>query len=284
LKKKHYCTLHPSRPLSNAAMAAAARSDDACVRLPPAYVLRQRHVKHALDALHANDVTVWIHSSTLGIEKKCFEHMRNTSRILVCGPAQHAVETVVLYMFIAKLGAYEPALVDTIHAFATHMSDEMCRVGNCAFLECSALREVVLPRSVVHMGDGVFNRCTSLTSVTLPDGLTHVGSSTFCECTSLTSVTLPDGLTNIGSSTFRGCTSLTSVILPDSLTRVGDDAFAECTSLASVTIPDSLTHLGRGAFNGCTSLARVAMPPVRPFVGDDAFKGCIWTVPAPSAP
>jgi hypothetical protein len=113
-----------------AAAAACEGSDDTFVRLPPTYVLRQRHVKHALDALHANDVTVWIHSSTLGIEKECFERMRNTSRILVWGPEQHAVETVVLYKFIAKLGAYEPALVDTICAFAAHTSDEMCRVGN----------------------------------------------------------------------------------------------------------------------------------------------------------
>jgi hypothetical protein len=44
------------------------------VRLPPRYALRRSHVVDALKGVPADarDVTVWIHSSTLGIEMKCF--------------------------------------------------------------------------------------------------------------------------------------------------------------------------------------------------------------------
>jgi hypothetical protein len=310
-------------------MAAAASVKGIDVHLPPRYVLRAHHVKDALERLPPGtcNVTVWIHSSTLGIEKKCFEGtqhrfprqrgrvhlgsqrmvLERVSRILVWGPEHNQIHTVtaaVLGMFIAKLRAYEPDLVDLIRDFARHMGNndmrsEMHRVGDSAFNWHSALREVVLPRSITHVGSAAFNMCTSLTSVTLPNSLTSVGNSAFSECTSLMSVTLPDSLTHIGDYAFFKCTSLTSVALPDSITHlgdctfywctslesvtlptslahVGDYAFYKCTSLTSVTLPNSLTHLGEFAFNECTALARVTMPAVRPSVGRNAFRGCPW--------
>jgi hypothetical protein len=293
-------------------MAAAASVKGKDVHLPPRYVLRAHHVRDALERLPlgACNVTVFIHSSTQGIEKKCFERVERVSRILVWDPEPHndgthppVVAAVVLGAFVAKLAAYEPALVDTIHDFARHMplgnDSEMHRVGDSAFNGCSALREVVLPRSITHVGSATFNMCTSLTSVTLPNSLTSVGDYAFSECTSLTSVTLPDSLTHLGDNVFQWCTSLTSVTLPNSLTHLGDCTFYWCTSITSVTLPDtlthvgewafhgcaaltsvtlpnSLTHLGEFAFNECTALARVTMPAMRPSVGRNAFRGCPW--------
>ena len=101
----------------------------------------------------AHDMTMWIHSSTIGIEEKCFGEMS------VWGPEPHdvgtppVVATAVLGVLIAKLRAYEPDLVDLIRKLV--MSNEMYRVGEVAFVECRALREVVLPRSITHVGDGV---------------------------------------------------------------------------------------------------------------------------------
>jgi hypothetical protein len=247
--------------MAAAALPPAGPSPDgegiAGVRMPPKYVLLRRHVEDALKGVpfDARDVTVWIHSSTLGIEKGCFKGMRRVSRILVrCGPQPHDVKAAVLGMFITTLRAYEPALVDTICGFVRHMG-EVHHVGRGdsinTFAHCSALKEVVLPRSITHLGDNAFFRCTSLTSVTLPDSLTHLGDDAFNQCTSLTSVTFPD-----------------------SLTHIGDAAFFQCTSLTSVTLPNSLTHIGNKAFYGCSALTAVTMPAVRPFIGDFAFEGC----------
>jgi hypothetical protein len=66
-------------------------------------------------------MTVWIHSSTLGIEKNCFDGTKRVARILVWGQEQHGVRTAVLATFIAKLRVYEPALVDLIREVATHI-------------------------------------------------------------------------------------------------------------------------------------------------------------------
>jgi hypothetical protein len=280
---------------------------DVC--MPPKYVLRRGHVEDVLKGVPEDmgDVTVWIHSSTHGIEKGCFEWMKRVrvSRILVWGPEDHddgtpphAVEAATLHLFIARLRAYEPDLVDLIYGFATHNKDEMHRVGEFAFRCCSALKEVVLPRSITHVGGHAFHNCTLLTSVTLPNALTHIGEYAFHSCTSLTSVTLPDTLTRIGEKAFHGCSSLTSVTLPPnslthvgkcafygctsltsatllySLTHVGDCMFSGCTSLTSVALPNSLTHLGKGAFAACTSLTSVTLPDSLTHIGNWAFSEC----------
>jgi hypothetical protein len=289
--------------MAEAAPTAAAASEEGDsvleVFLPQTYVLRRRHVEAALKGVpdEASNMTVWIHSSTLGIEEKCFDGMKRVARILVWGQEQHGVRAAVLAAFIAKLRAYEPALVDLIREVATHMGsdDDLHRVGDHAFRDCKELKDVVLPQCISYVGQAAFKECTSLTSVTLPDSLTHLGSAAFFGCISLTSVILPDSLTHVGYSAFWGCASLTSVTLPNSLTHLGEYAFCMCTSLTSVTPPNSLTHVGENAFNQCTSLTSVTLPnslthvgeyafygcfklaPVRPFVGGRAFMGCPWS-------
>jgi hypothetical protein len=264
------------------------------VRMPPRYVLRRRHVVDALEGVPDvfGDVTVWIHSSTLGIEKRCFVGMERVSRILVSGHESHApggplhagASAPALGAFVAKLGTYEPALVGLIREFAGYMgNDEMHRVGDSAFSFCFTLREVVLPRSITHIGKSAFFKCTSLTSMTLPDSLAHVGAQAFLG-TSLTSVTLPNSLTTLRSGAFQECISLTSVTIPNSLTHIHIGTFRRCYSLAQVTLPDSLTHIGEEAFSGCTALAHVTMPVVRPYVGEDAFRDCPWRLPPTTAP
>jgi hypothetical protein len=251
------------------------------VRLLPACVLRAHHVKDALRGVSdaARNVTVWIHSSTQGIEKKCFYEieipkMKCVSRILVSAPEHRDVKAVVLGIFMAKLRAYELDLVDLIIAFVTHTNAEMHRVGDNAFRGCGALKEVVLPRSITHLGYGAFMNCTALTSAPLTNSLNHLGDRAFHSCTSLTSVTLPNSLTRIGFGAFGECTSLTTVRFPNSLTHISNGAFYECTSLRTVRFPKSLTHIGDGAFSLCSALARVTMPAVHPIVGFNAFLGC----------
>jgi hypothetical protein len=310
-----YLRLVTFQGLMNMAAAAAAQPAVAqapdggpAVRLSPTYVLRRRHVEGALmrAPADARDVTVWIHNSTLGIEKNCFLGMKCVSRILVWGQPHDngtpspVVAAAVLRELVKKLRAYEPALVDHIHELvATHMGNdgEMHRVGSSAFQDCSELREVVLPQSITDVGTLAFWKCTSLTSVTLPDSLTQVGSYAFYDCTSLTSVNLPNSVTHLGTFAFRDCTSLTSVTLSESLTHIGDKAlcrcialrevvlpqstthicsqvFYDCTSLTSVTLPDSLVHIGSHAFYGCTSLTALTLPDSLTHIGAQAFRGC----------
>lgn len=264
------------------------------VFLPLTYILRRRHVEAALEELTADvdNVTLLVHSATLGIERECFVGlatlgMSQVSRVAVWGERSYDdVGTAALGMIIAKLRAYEPDVVDRIHGFVTHNgSSELRRVGEHAFLGMvrtiqsmarNHLREVVLPPSITHLDGGAFYQCASLSSIVLPSELTHVGEFAFMECRALTSVKLPNTVTHVGNSAFSGCFGLESLDLGDSLAHIGTYAFNHCSKLSEVRLPNSLTHIGDYAFRKCFSLQHVTMPAVRPFVGRDVFNKCGW--------
>ncbi len=130
-------------------------------------------------------------------------------------------------------------------------------IGNEAFAWCSGLISITIPNSVTSIGEAAFWSCHNLTSVTIPNSVSNIAWGTFRDCTSLTSVTIPNSVTSIGDEAFSGCTNLTSVTIPNSVTSIGNSAFCSCSSLTSVTIPNSVTHVGGNAFYYCTNLTSI---------------------------
>ena len=110
--------------------------------------------------------------------------------------------------------------------------------------------------TVIEIEEGAFLDCTSLTSVTIPKDVARIRSRAFRGCTSLTSVTIPEGVTSIGSQVFRDCSKLDSVTIPEGVTSIEDNAFRSCTFLTSVTIPGSVTKIEYEAFkdSGLTTI------------------------------
>ena len=265
--------------------------------LPAVRVVQYHHVETLLRGVPADidpGVTLWIDSSTMEIDVLCFRR-RWVSRILV--RTQPVVHAAVLGALIRKLDAYEPDLVDLIRWFAVDRGDRVFRVGNQSYEGCRLLTEVVLPRSITHIGlyafygcallttltlpnsltyisDSAFAFCESLTVVTLPAALTHIGDSAFSHCSGLTKVTMPNSVTHVGKSVFYLCTALEEVVLPDSLARIQRETFYGCSALTQVTLPTALTRIDDQAFYECTTLARVTMPAVRPSISRNAFWGC----------
>ena len=152
--------------------------------------------------------------------------------------------------------------------------DSVISIGESAFYNCQNLTSVKIPNSVKSIGWIAFSRCQSLTSVVFLDSVTNIGGSAFSDCTSLTSVVLPDSVTSIGNGAFSGCTSLTSVVLPNSVTSIDGNAFSCCTSLSSVKIPDSVTSIGNRAFYNCQNLTSVKIPNSVTSIGESAFSYC----------
>ena len=190
--------------------------------------------------------------------------------------------------------------------------DEVTKIGDEAFKDCSLLTSVTIGNSVTSIGEKAFYNCKSLTSITIPDSVTTIGSHAFYECRSLTSVTIPDSATSIGKYTFYYCRSLTSVTIPDSVTSIGDYAFKDCNSLTSVyyngdlsdwcninfyssasnplnygaklyinntevteiTIPSDISKIKNYTFRGCSSLTSVTIPDSVTSIGSSAFSSC----------
>ena len=152
--------------------------------------------------------------------------------------------------------------------------DSVMSIGESAFYNCTSLKSISIPDSVTSIGNYAFYRCFRLTSVIIPNRVTSVGDYAFSECGSLPSVSIPDSVTSIGECAFSSCDSLTSVSIPDSVTSIEYATFSKCGSLTSVSIPHSVTSIGRFAFNNCTSLTSVSIPDSVTKIGDSAFFFC----------
>lgn len=134
--------------------------------------------------------------------------------------------------------------------------------------------ELVLPDSLVTIGNSVFSGCKKLTSVTLSNSVVNYGSSVFGSCTALTQVTFGSNMASIPMQMFSGCTALESIVIPDGVTTICKEAFKDCKALTSVTIPDSVKTIEDGAFKGCTKLATIHLPTTLTSLGEEVFSGC----------
>ena len=114
--------------------------------------------------------------------------------------------------------------------------------------------------------DHAFINCTALQEVVLPDDMRVIGEYAFVNCTALTTVNLSQ-VVQIDEYAFQNCTSLAELTL-DNVTAIGLDAFFGCTSLQTLKIP-KCTRFGNYIVTGCSSLTRIEATATGNFVDMD---------------
>lgn len=119
------------------------------------------------------------------------------------------------------------------------------------------LKKIVLPNSVIYIGERAFADCESLETIILSENINHIGEGAFSNCTNLKNINIPLELTEINKYVFSGCKSLSGMIIPDQITTIDDHAFGGCSGLTSITIPESVLSIGSMAFSSCTNLKEV---------------------------
>ncbi len=173
------------------------------------------------------------------------------------------------------------------------------------------MTSIVIPNSVVKIGDSAFYNCTNLTSVTLGENLTSIGNNAFYDCNKLDSVfisdmgswcnidfedyssnplyyastlylnnevvttaIIPNEITSINDYAFNNCTCITSVVLHDDVTNIGQSSFSNCFNLSNITLGNKIETIGNHAFSDCTSLTNISLPDEITTIGSYAFYNC----------
>ena len=104
--------------------------------------------------------------------------------------------------------------------------------GNITALDPHALEGVtyikkglVLPDSIVEIGDSVFSKKSIVGDLVFPKNLKKIGNSAFRNLSYKGDLSLPDGLKSIGESAFRDLKETNAITIPASVTAIGTGAF-----------------------------------------------------------
>lgn len=153
------------------------------------------------------------------------------------------------------------------------VAEGVTHVGKYAFYGNSALTSIILPESLLAIGDQAFYR-SGLANITIPDGVLTVGNEAFYYCQSLLKAKVGRGISTLPRSVFHGCGYMTSVELSEGLLKIDQSAFYDCNSLLKVTIPDSVTEIASSAFQRCYKLMQLNFGSGLQTIGSSAFCDC----------
>ncbi|BFK07173.1 hypothetical protein F120042H4_01030 [Faecalimonas umbilicata] len=122
------------------------------------------------------------------------------------------------------------------------------------------IKSVVIPDSVIEIGERAFYTCLQLEEVTMGNGVKKIGQEAFAGCFKMKTIHLSDSLQEIGLRAFNFCESLEALELPSSLRNIEMEAFGNCISLKSLNIPDGVQAIPPGTFDRCSSMEELYIP------------------------
>ena len=134
-------------------------------------------------------------------------------------------------------GQYTGDIVIPESVFYENNEYSVTKINAAAFYNCFDLTTVVIPNTVISIGNEAFYGCRKLASITIGNSVTEIGIRAFLRC-ALTSLTIPNSVNNICEEAFYDCSGLTSVTIGNSVSKIGNDAFYNCKKLTSVHISD----------------------------------------------
>lgn len=178
-------------------------------------------------------------------------------------------------------------------------NDRITSIGSYAFLGCTSLVTVTLPKDIKVVAYGAFKDCTSITSITFPNHYTeNIEANAFQKCTSLTTITIPKYIAidlvsiltssyNVGTikiQTNNVCsyehdisTARFELYVRNDKTVLCSRTFSVITSAFSVgviDVPDTIHTLHTMAYRCDGLIDTVTVPACIRRIEQDAFDGC----------
>jgi hypothetical protein len=108
-------------------------------------------------------------------------------------------------------------------------------LGNSVF-GAEEVKNVLIAEGVTNFGSAVFSR-SGIEDVLLPNSLVGLGDSTFYYCSNLTEITIPANVRRIGGRAFQNCTALTAVYFKGNAPSIDETAFFGATNVTLYTLP-----------------------------------------------
>ena len=155
------------------------------------------------------------------------------------------------------------------------LPDSVISIGEKAFSECYNLKTINLPANITRLEQQTFYYCKKLETIEIPENVTIIGMAAFHSCTNLKNINIPDGVTFISDYAFYACGGLQNISIPNGLTSIGSYAFFKCINLENINIPEGVTVIGDAVFYDCESLEDLNLPSSIAEIGANAFEGCI---------
>lgn len=117
---------------------------------------------------------------------------------------------------------------------------------------------VIIPNSVMTIGENVFKDSTNLTSVVIPSSVTRIENHAFEGCANLCYIDIPKSVKYIGDSAFKNC-GLNKLTINGDVNYLGQESFMCCCNLDELTIVGKVERSGLKVFKQCSKLATVNM-------------------------
>ncbi len=136
---------------------------------------------------------------------------------------------------------------------STYNGVPVTKIADEAFGNLLDLKHVIIPESIVSVGNAAFKDCFNLISVTILGNELSMDNDVFWNCYNLKSISF-SSIREINDYAFVGCESIENVILSDDITVIGIHTFGDCYKLKSITIPISVKEILHGAFWNCYNL------------------------------
>lgn len=149
-------------------------------------------------------------------------------------------------------------------------------IANGAFQNFTNLSSVLLPGSLLNIGDAAFSGCSGLSSITIPSSVLSIQTHAFSDCSQLTTVNFNAANCSYADTPFYNCSSLSSLFIGNGVQTIPDTMFKGCSHLSgALVLPSSLSYIGKNAFEGCGGFTgNLSIPVSVATIGEFAFKGC----------
>lgn len=174
----------------------------------------------------------------------------------------------------------EGKMVTVIQAdtFANHeeilkvvIPDSVIEIGDNAFTNCSNIESVKLGTGIKKIGSYAFGM--NLKTLDLPEGLEEIGRAAFSGLSDLEELNIPSSLNEINRGVFLGC-GIESLVIPGNIKKIGVQAFCKCQNLKSVELKEGVEIIKEGAFEKCELLESVIIPSSVNTIEEYAFYDC----------